>query len=128
MRGATRDRMLREMADALEALTADRPLVLVLEDFHWSDHATLDLIAWLARRREPARLLLLITYRPIDVIVRAHPLRAVASELALHGLAEGRRPVSGIPAPGRCGVRGTRRGDLPADRRKPTVRCSRRDQ
>jgi DNA-binding winged helix-turn-helix (wHTH) protein/tetratricopeptide (TPR) repeat protein len=86
--GATRDRMLREMADALEALTADRPLVLVLEDLHWSDHATLDLIAWLARRREPARLLLLGTYRPVDVIVRAHPLRAVAGELALHGLSE----------------------------------------
>jgi len=84
--GATHDRMLREMADALEALTADRPLVLVLEDLHWSDHATLDLIAWLARRREPARLLLLGTYRPVDVIVRAHPLRAVAGELVLHGL------------------------------------------
>ena len=88
MRGATRDRMLREMADALEVLTADQPLVLALEDFHWSDHATLDLIAWLARRREPARLFLIITYRPVDVIVRAHPLRAVAGELALHGLAE----------------------------------------
>ena len=86
--GASRDRMLREMGDALEALTADRPLVLVLEDLHWSDHATLDLIAWLARRREPARLLLLGTYRPVDVIVRAHPLRAVAGELALHGLSE----------------------------------------
>ena len=86
--GATRERMLREMADALEVLTADRPLVLVLEDLHWSDHATLDLIAWLARRREPARLLLLGTYRPVDVIVRAHPLRAVLGELALHGLSE----------------------------------------
>jgi hypothetical protein len=83
-----RDRMLREMAEAIEALTADRPLVLVLEDLHWSDHATLDLIAWLARRREPARLLLLGTYRPVDVIVRSHPLRAVTSDLALHGLAE----------------------------------------
>jgi predicted ATPase len=88
MRGASRDRMLREMSDALEALTADRSLVLVLEDLHWSDHATLDLIAWLARRRDPARLLLLGTYRPVDVIVRAHPLRAVTSDLALHGLAE----------------------------------------
>jgi len=86
--GATRDRMLREMADALEALSADRPLVLVLEDLHWSDHATLDLINWLARHRELTQLFLLGTYRPVDVIVRAHPLRAVASELAMHGLAE----------------------------------------
>jgi DNA-binding winged helix-turn-helix (wHTH) protein/predicted ATPase len=85
---ATPDRMLREMADALEALIAARPLVLVLEDLHWSDHATLDLINWLAHRRELTQLFLLGTYRPVDVIVRAHPLRALTSELALHGLAE----------------------------------------
>ena len=76
------------MADALEALSADRPLVLAFEDLHWSDHATLDLINWLAHRRELSQLFLLGTYRPVDVIVRAHPLRAVTSELALHGLAE----------------------------------------
>ena len=35
--GATRERMLRELAEALEALTAEQPLVLVLEDLHWSD-------------------------------------------------------------------------------------------
>ena len=36
--GASRERMLREMAEAMEALTTERPLVLVLEDLHWSDH------------------------------------------------------------------------------------------
>ena len=86
--GSTRERMLREMAEALEALTAEIPLVLVLEDLHWSDYSTLDLIASLARRREPARLLLLGTFRPVDVIVRAHPLRAVKQELAAHGQCE----------------------------------------
>jgi DNA-binding winged helix-turn-helix (wHTH) protein len=81
----SRARMLREFAEAVEALTVDRLLVLVLEDLHWSDHATLDLIAWLARRREPARLLLVGTYRPVDVIVREHPLQAVHQDLTLHG-------------------------------------------
>ena len=76
------------MVDALEALSADRPRVLVLEDLHWSDRATLDLINWLARRRELTQLLLHRTYRPVDVIVRAHPLHAVTSELGMHGLAE----------------------------------------
>jgi predicted ATPase len=79
------ERMLREFAEAVEAFTMDRLLVLVLEDLHWSDHATLDLIAWLARRREPARLLLVGTYRPVDVIVREHPLQAVHRDLMLHG-------------------------------------------
>jgi predicted ATPase/DNA-binding winged helix-turn-helix (wHTH) protein len=84
VQGATPERMLREMAEALEALTAERTLVFVLEDLHWSDHATLDLLAYLAQRREPARLLLLGTYRPVEVIVRRHPLRAVTQALALH--------------------------------------------
>jgi DNA-binding winged helix-turn-helix (wHTH) protein len=82
--GASRERMLRELAEALEVVTAEQPLVLVLEDLHWSDHATLDLIAWLARRREPARLLLLGTYRPVEVLVHEHPLQALKQDLALH--------------------------------------------
>ena len=42
--GATGERMLREMGEAVETLTLDRPLLLILEDLHWSDHATLDLL------------------------------------------------------------------------------------
>jgi DNA-binding winged helix-turn-helix (wHTH) protein/tetratricopeptide (TPR) repeat protein len=83
--GATRERMLREMVQALEALTAQTPLLLVLEDLHWSDPATLDLLASLARRQEPAQLLVIGTYRPVEVIVRRHPLRAMQQELQLHG-------------------------------------------
>jgi predicted ATPase len=83
--GATRERMLREMAEALEALTASQPLILVLEDLHWSDYSTLDLIAMLARRQEPARLLLLGTYRPAEVTMRDHPLHAIQQELRVHG-------------------------------------------
>jgi DNA-binding winged helix-turn-helix (wHTH) protein/predicted ATPase len=84
--GATRERMLREIADALDALTSDTPLVLVLEDLHWSDYSTLDLISYVARRREPARLLLIGTYRPVDVILSEHPLKGVKRELQAHGL------------------------------------------
>src|SRR5262249_58849758 len=62
--GATRERMLRELAEAVEVLTAEAPLVLVLEDLHCSDTATVDLVSFLAPRREPARLLLIGTYRP----------------------------------------------------------------
>jgi DNA-binding winged helix-turn-helix (wHTH) protein/tetratricopeptide (TPR) repeat protein len=83
--GATQERMLRELAEALELLTAQQPLVLVLEDLHWSDPSTLDLIAILARRREPARLLLIGTYRSPEVLRRAHPLHTVQQELQLHG-------------------------------------------
>ena len=71
--GTTQARMLREMAAWIEALTVETPLVLVLEDVHGSDDATLDLVAWLARRQEPARLLLVGTYRPVEVLTRGHP-------------------------------------------------------
>jgi DNA-binding winged helix-turn-helix (wHTH) protein/predicted ATPase len=81
---ASREHMLRELAEAVEVLTIERPLILVLEDLHWSDFATLDLISWLAQRREPARLLMLGTYRPVDVIVRGHPLQTVKQELTRH--------------------------------------------
>jgi CheY-like chemotaxis protein len=82
--GATRERMLREIAEALEALTAETPLALVLEDLHWSDYSTLDLISSLAQRPEPARLLLIGTYRPVEVILSGHPLKAVKQELQVH--------------------------------------------
>jgi tetratricopeptide (TPR) repeat protein len=83
--GLTQQRMLREMAETLAAIAADAPLVLLLEDLHWSDASTLDLIAALARRTEPARLLILGTYRPVEMLAGDHPLRALKQELELHG-------------------------------------------
>ena len=85
--GTTLERMLRELAEAVEVLTAERPLVLVLEDLHWSDGATLDWLAAVARRREAARLLVLGTYRPVDAIVREHRVHTVTQDLQLHGQA-----------------------------------------
>jgi predicted ATPase len=73
--------MLREMSEALEALTANVPLVLILEDLHWSDYSTLDLISYLARRRQAAQLMLIGTYRPVELILSGHPLNAVKREL-----------------------------------------------
>jgi predicted ATPase len=81
----TRPGMLRELASFLEATTRDRPLVLWLEDLHWADPSTLDAIASVARRPEPARLLLLLTYRPADLGRPEHPLGRLKQELSLHG-------------------------------------------
>ena len=79
--GATRERMLREIGEALEALTSEQPLVLILEDLHWSDYSTLDLISYLATQRQPAHLMLIGTYRTAELIVSGHPLKAVKQEL-----------------------------------------------
>jgi DNA-binding winged helix-turn-helix (wHTH) protein len=82
--GGTRERMLRELAEAVEVLTAVRPCILVLEDLHWSDTATIEWLAYIARRREPAQLLVLGTYRPVEAIVRTHPVHAMVQELTIH--------------------------------------------
>jgi tetratricopeptide (TPR) repeat protein len=78
-------RQLRELAEALDVLAAERPLVLVLEDLHWSDTSTVEVLAYLAQRREPVRLLVLGTYRPVETMLREHPLRRTVQELCGRG-------------------------------------------
>jgi DNA-binding winged helix-turn-helix (wHTH) protein/tetratricopeptide (TPR) repeat protein len=81
---ATPERSLREMAATIAALTEVRPLVWVLEDLQWADYSTLDLVSYLARRSEPVRLLVVCTYRPIEIRLPDHPLRSLEQSLALH--------------------------------------------
>jgi predicted ATPase len=69
------------MAEALEALTEEVTLILVLEDLHWSDYATLDLASFLARRSEPARLLILGVYRAEELAQPGHPLKSIRHNL-----------------------------------------------
>ncbi len=98
--GVTRERMLRELTEAVEVLTAVRPLLLVLEDLHWSDAATLDWLAYIARRRQAARLLVLGTYRPMEAMVHGHSVYPVTQDLLLHGqgakLVVGYLPVTAV--------------------------------
>ena len=47
--GATPEHRLRELAEAVEVLAAEQQLVLVLEDLHWSDYATLDWLAYVTQ-------------------------------------------------------------------------------
>ena len=84
--GATRERMVREFCQAMESFTADHPLALILEDLHWVDDSTLDLISAIARRRAPAKLILIATYRPVDVILSRSPLKLLKHDLLVHHL------------------------------------------
>jgi predicted ATPase len=87
VQGASAARMLRELAEALDVFTANVPLVLVLEDLHWSDPATMEALAYLAQRRGPARLLVLGTYRPVEMALRPEPVRGILQELCGRGQA-----------------------------------------
>ncbi len=91
------DAIQRRVRDYLAALAATRPLALLLEDLHWADPASLDLLRIIARGLAEVPLLLLATYRS-DELTRRHPLyaqlptlvrEARATRLELHRLEEG---------------------------------------
>jgi predicted ATPase len=79
--GTTSARMLREFCLAMEALSEERTLVLWLEDLHWSDTATVDLLAALAARSDPARLLVFASYRPVEAAADSHPVAPLKRSL-----------------------------------------------
>jgi DNA-binding winged helix-turn-helix (wHTH) protein/tetratricopeptide (TPR) repeat protein len=86
--GSTSERMLREALDLFDALASAGygPLVLSIDDLHWADRPTTDLITAVARRRRPAPLLVVGTYRHTD-LDDGHQLSTTVSELAVRGLA-----------------------------------------
>jgi DNA-binding SARP family transcriptional activator/predicted ATPase len=82
--GTTPERMVRELAEAIEGLPGERGLLLWLEDLQWSDDSTLDLISYLGQRRGRARFMLIATYRPVDVMAGGHPVMPLMQELRAH--------------------------------------------
>ncbi|TDE91636.1 helix-turn-helix transcriptional regulator [Occultella glacieicola] len=64
----------------LTELCADRPVLLVVEDLHWSDPSTRDLITFLVARMSEQRLAVVLTYRSDD-LHRRHPVRPMTVEL-----------------------------------------------
>ncbi len=82
--GTTQAQMLLELSMALERLADASPLVLVLEDLHWSDAATVAALAYLTSCEQPAKLLILGTYRPAEMQLRAHPLIGFLQEAEAH--------------------------------------------
>src|SRR5260370_20868504 len=67
-------------------MTSETPLEWIFEDLHWGDPSTLDLISALARRREPAKLMLVCTYRPVEVVLSNSSLKGLKQDLQIHQL------------------------------------------
>ncbi len=86
--GTPPERQRRELAEALEAYTAAHPLVLIIEDLHWSDASTVALLGLLAQRDEAARLLVICSCRPVETIIAQHPARALQLTLTARGRAQ----------------------------------------
>jgi DNA-binding winged helix-turn-helix (wHTH) protein len=73
----TSHRMPREFAGLVDAISVDSPMILVLEDLHWSDQGTVDLVSVLAQRPERARTMLIGTCRPAQAAALDHPIQQV---------------------------------------------------
>lgn len=79
--GVTTEHLLREFAEAVEFIAKDRTAVLWIDDLHDSDTASLDLLSYLARRQQFARLLIIGSYRPTEIQRAGHPFRKIQQGL-----------------------------------------------
>jgi hypothetical protein len=78
-------RMKREIVAFLEEAARLTPLVLFLDDVHWSDGATVDLLAYIATRLPRLRVLVVAVYRPSALALAKHPFQSLKLDLQAHG-------------------------------------------
>ncbi len=80
----TQERLKREMLALLRRVTSAQPLVLFLDDMHWADVSTVDLLAYIGAHLDGLPLLLLATYRGAEMRVANHPFLQLARDLGAH--------------------------------------------
>jgi tetratricopeptide (TPR) repeat protein len=80
--------LLFQYTELFFAAAAKHPLVLIIDDLHWADAASVSLLAHLGRRIKDKPILIIGTYRPADVDVTRHPIRAAKLELERYGVSE----------------------------------------
>ena len=79
--GTNPQRMLREILEFLKAVSKNRPLVIYLEDMHFSDIASVELLSAIAHRRGHAQLMIIACARPAELAAENHPLNQLKQEL-----------------------------------------------
>jgi DNA-binding CsgD family transcriptional regulator len=79
--GTARARLFEEFLSLLENLADRQPVVLVIEDAHWADQSSRDLLSFLARNLQPGTALLIVVSYRTDDLDRGHPLRRLVAEL-----------------------------------------------
>jgi DNA-binding CsgD family transcriptional regulator/tetratricopeptide (TPR) repeat protein len=85
--GSAQGRLFELLLGVLERLATTSPVVLIVEDLHWSDRSTRDLLGFLVRNVRDAAVMLLFTYRS-DELHRRHPLLPFVAELERSGRVE----------------------------------------
>jgi tetratricopeptide (TPR) repeat protein len=85
---ASQERMKREVGAFFHDISASRPVVVFLDDIHWADVSTIDIVNYLAGRFADMRVLILATYRPAEMALAQHPFLGIANNLRSRGLFE----------------------------------------
>jgi predicted ATPase/predicted Ser/Thr protein kinase len=80
-KAVSQERLKRELAVFLYELSRQGPLILFLDDIHWADPSSVDLLAYLGNKCSGWRLLLVLTYRPSDLLRTQHPFGPVKLDL-----------------------------------------------
>lgn len=83
---ASPGRMKRELAAFLQEASRREPLILFLDDMHWADVSTTDMLYYLAGRLGAMRVLIVLAYRPTELILERHPFLRVKLELQGRGI------------------------------------------
>ena len=86
VKGASQERVKRELANFLQEAARSRPLVLFIDDLHWADVSTIDALSYLASRLEALNVLIVATYRPSDMLLAKHPFLQIKPDLQARGL------------------------------------------
>ncbi len=111
--------LFAQVEDFLRALATRQPVAILLDDLHWSDPASLDLLRFLSRSVAGLPLLVLVTYRS-DELTRRHPLYALLPQLAREASAE-RIELGRLDDDAILGLVGARYGLPDADARRLTA-------
>jgi predicted ATPase len=85
VKAASQERMKRELGALFQEISRIRPLVVFFEDLHWADVSTVDILNYLAGRFESMRVLILVTYRPSEMLLGRHPFLQVRDDLQSRG-------------------------------------------
>jgi tRNA A-37 threonylcarbamoyl transferase component Bud32/tetratricopeptide (TPR) repeat protein len=84
--GGSQERLKREILTLFDEVGRIQPLMVWIDDAHWADPSTIDLIGYLARRLEASRVLLIVTARPSELAQTRHPLLPLKLDLLARGL------------------------------------------
>jgi serine/threonine protein kinase len=86
IKAASQERLKRELSALLEEVSRNRPLIIFLDDLHWADVSTVELLAYLATHFKEMRVLIVTTHRSSDLLIANHPFLQVKRDLQARGV------------------------------------------